>query len=219
MKNNKNSANNKEEIPTKLKIINSAVGMFAAKGFTETGVREIAAEVGIKPASLYSHFQTKSSILEYILEDYTQFTNSTFNQNDVLLKLQKNPTPEGVLSCLVLDFPDDKKDYYIKTLSVILQEQHRNPVIRDFISKQVILKSERNVKIIIDILKDLNVIRSNTEPEFWMKTHSSLFYAFSNRMLLGIGDISPNFIGISMAGAIKKLYEMLFETCGVESGI
>ena len=208
--------NNKEEIPTKQKIIACAVSMFAAKGFTETGVREIAAEVGIKPASLYSHFQTKNSILEYILEDYVQFTNSTFNRNDALVKLQKNPTPDGVLSCLVLIFPEYKRDYYIKVLSVVLQEQHRNPVIRDFISKRIILKGEQNIKIIIDILKGLNVIRSDTDPEFWMKIHSSLFYAFSNRMLLGIGDTSPDFSGINMADLVKKLFEMLFTTCGVD---
>ena len=208
--------NNKKETSTKQKIIACAVVMFAAKGFTETGVREIAAEVGIKAASLYSHFQTKNSILEYILDDYVKFINSTFNQNDALLKLQKNPTVDGILSCLVLVFPEDKLDYYIKVLSVILQEQHRNPVIREFMSKKIILKGEQNIKIIIDILKNLNVIRSDTDPDYWMKMHSSLFYAFSSRMLLGIGDKSPGFSGIDMAGAVRKLFEMLFITCGVD---
>ena len=215
----KNNKNNKKEAATKLKIIDCAVNKFAVKGFTETGVREIAAAVGIKAASIYAHFETKNSILEYILNDYFEYIESTFIENDVLLRLQKNPTPDGVLSCLVLSFPDDKKEYYLKILSVVLQEQHRNPLIREFVSKRMILRGENNVKKIIGILKDLNILRSDTDSDFWAKTAHSIFYAFSNRMLLGIGDMSPDFSGAGMAGTLKILFEMLFSTCGVKPGL
>jgi AcrR family transcriptional regulator len=47
---------------TKQKIISCALDLFATKGYTETGVREIAANVGIKSASFFYHFETKSAI-------------------------------------------------------------------------------------------------------------------------------------------------------------
>jgi AcrR family transcriptional regulator len=211
--------NNKEhiEMSTKQKIIDCAVNIFAAKGFTETSVREIAAGVEIKAASLYFHFKMKSSILEYMLDDYIRYSRTTFKESDAFQKLQKNPSPSGIMDCLVLYFPDDKKDYYLKVLSVILQEQHRNPLIRDFISKEIILYNERNIKTVIRILQDLNIIRSDTTPDFWATASSSLFYAFANRMLLGIGDMSPDFTGIGMVDALRNLFELLFETCCVEA--
>ena len=180
MKNNNITNSNREEIPTKLKIVNSAVVMFAEKGFTETGVREIAEKVGIKPASLYSHFQTKSSILDYILADYVECIKLMVMKECMVPILRDNPTPDGAVSCLALSFPEGRQEYYLKVLSVILQEQHRNPIIREFVSKQYFLKIEERITAIIEILKELNAIRCDTDPDFWAKASAGILDFFGN---------------------------------------
>ncbi len=58
----------KNEKKTKERIFESAVDLFAEKGFDATSMREIAESVGIKKASMYSHYKSKDKILEKILE-------------------------------------------------------------------------------------------------------------------------------------------------------
>lgn len=68
MTGNKNESNLTGEKPTKEKIFEAAINLFAEKGFDATSMREIAEAVGIKKASLYSHYKGKDEILEKIVE-------------------------------------------------------------------------------------------------------------------------------------------------------
>ncbi len=56
------------EMTTKERIFDAALDLFAQKGFDAVSMREIAEAVGIKKASLYSHFASKDEILERIFE-------------------------------------------------------------------------------------------------------------------------------------------------------
>lgn len=56
------------EMTTKERIFEVALELFAQKGFDAVSMREIAEAVGIKKASLYSHFSGKDDLLEKIFE-------------------------------------------------------------------------------------------------------------------------------------------------------
>ncbi|MFJ6533297.1 TetR/AcrR family transcriptional regulator [Microbacterium sp. NPDC091662] len=58
-----------DELPkgTAGRILEAAVVRFATTGFRETSVREIAADVGINHATLYSHFASKDELLLAVL--------------------------------------------------------------------------------------------------------------------------------------------------------
>lgn len=64
----KDEINLNEEKTTKEKIFEAAIDLFAEKGYDATSMREIAEAVGIKKASLYSHYKGKEEILEKIME-------------------------------------------------------------------------------------------------------------------------------------------------------
>ena len=65
---NKDNTNITEEKTTKERIFEAAIDLFAQKGFNAASMREIAEAVGIKKASLYSHYKSKDEILEKIVE-------------------------------------------------------------------------------------------------------------------------------------------------------
>ena len=209
--------NDLEVISTKQKILECAIDLFAMKGYTETSIREIAAAVGVKEASIYNHFQSKNDILEYILDEYTQRIANFFLDQDKVSALKDNPNAVGILSCMRLSFPEDKKEYYIKKLYVILQEQHRNPMVRKYMAEEFILSTEQVLGMILNKLKEIHILRPDADLDFWIKTHSSLIYAFASRMLLGIGDSSQDFSGMGMSELLRNLYAIMLRTCGVNT--
>lgn len=58
-----------EVISTKEKILITSLKLFSEKGFDGVSMREIAAAVGIKGASIYAHYKGKQDIFEAIFEE------------------------------------------------------------------------------------------------------------------------------------------------------
>ena len=72
------SDSSQEKRSTKQRILRSAIDLFAKKGYTETSIRELAAAVGVKEASIYNHFLSKNSISKN--ETDSQFSKSVLKQ-------------------------------------------------------------------------------------------------------------------------------------------
>jgi AcrR family transcriptional regulator len=203
-----------EKPSTKQRIVDSAIELFARKGYTESTIRELAGSVGIKEASLYNHFPSKNAILEYILEDYSNIVIASCDEEKLRL-LKDTPSADGFIACLKTVFPKGREEYYLKELYVILQEQHRNPIVRKFVTDEFILRNEQVIKKIINTLKEYGVLKPETDPDFWAKTHSSLLYSFASRHMMGIGDNKAEFEGRGMTELLRNMYDLLFITCGV----
>lgn len=54
---------------TKERILYSALQLFSERGYAGVSMRELAAKVGIKAASLYNHFSSKEDIFNHLLEE------------------------------------------------------------------------------------------------------------------------------------------------------
>ena len=72
---------------TKREILEASLDLFSVQGYEATSISQIANAVGIRKASLYSHFENKQAILDAIVEDvlaqYAQhsiFTRTDWNQ-------------------------------------------------------------------------------------------------------------------------------------------
>ena len=57
-----------EKNGTKQEIIEISLDLFSTRGFEATSVSQIAEAVGIRKASLYSHFKSKQEILDEIVK-------------------------------------------------------------------------------------------------------------------------------------------------------
>ena len=210
-----NIDSNYQESTTKQRILEGAATLFAQNGFAETTIRELTKAVELKnPASFYYHFPSKNAILEYMLEDYAKCNTDVFENRNIAAILQENPTVDGIIACYQLEFPPDKLEYYLKVLCVILQEQLRNPIVGKYVTDQIIMRAEINSGKIIATMIELGIIREDIRPDYWKKVISSLFYTFSVRMMLGIGDNTPEFVGMGMVDLLRESYSLVLELYG-----
>ncbi len=70
---------------TKKKIFDTALKLFAQKGYKATTMRGIAKEVGIQQSAIYNHFKNKEAILDAIIEEL---------QNSDMINLFGNKDPK-----------------------------------------------------------------------------------------------------------------------------
>ena len=54
---------------TKQEILDAALELFSVQGFEATSIAQIAGTVGIRKASLYSHFENKQAILDALIKE------------------------------------------------------------------------------------------------------------------------------------------------------
>lgn len=64
---------------TAYEIKSAALKLFAYKGYEGTSIENIATEVGIKKASIYSHIKSKEELYISLLEDVLEWDKKYFN--------------------------------------------------------------------------------------------------------------------------------------------
>jgi len=106
----------KGEKKTKERIFDVATDLFAQNGFDATSMREIAEGVGIKKASMYSHYKSKDEILEEILEYPISMGLEKFMAmaGDLTLSWMEDPYMEKIwrIICIELYHNDKIKKFY-----------------------------------------------------------------------------------------------------------
>lgn len=76
---------------TRERIVREAFALFAEHGFHAVSVRDIAAAVGVKDASLYNHFPTKQAIFDAVLADQLARTQAAFAEEGVMFEPSEDP--------------------------------------------------------------------------------------------------------------------------------
>lgn len=73
------------------RILQAALDLFSQNGYAGTSVRQIAAHVGLKPSSLYSHFDGKEEILGVLIDTYGPASNADRLASPEFMALRQDP--------------------------------------------------------------------------------------------------------------------------------
>lgn len=120
---------------TKQKILDAALELFSVQGFEATSVSQIADEVGIRKASVYSHFASKQEILDALMQELSkQYEwHSIFSETDwdksQFLEGRKDWDAETVTRMIIGQLRYIIHEPQIaKVRKLLTIEQFRNPV-------------------------------------------------------------------------------------------
>ena len=125
---------------TKQEILEEALELFSVQGFEATSISQIASAVGIRKASLYSHFENKQAVLnelvQELLEQYA--THSIFVKTDWEKDADNLPlTPDEVVQMIGGQIRYILHDPYIsKARKMLVIEQFQNPELAKLQTKQ-----------------------------------------------------------------------------------
>lgn len=126
-----------EIMTTKQKIIYASLKLFSEKGFDGVSMREIAAAVGIKGASIYNHFKGKEDIFTAIFKQMTKLYDE-----EVAWSLDISYPPQelaiqtfiGIDEDKLLDMAEyifsffTKNEFVVMFRKLIVSEQHKSPI-------------------------------------------------------------------------------------------
>lgn len=128
---------------TKQKILDAALDLFSMQGFDATSVSQIADEVGIRKASMYSHFSSKQEILESLMQEvmkqyeWHSIFSETNRDKSLFLTDEKDLNVDSVTQTIIgqiryiLHEPQIAKSRKLLTI-----EQFRNPKLAKVQTKQ-----------------------------------------------------------------------------------
>lgn len=132
-----------EKNNTKQDILEAALNLFSYQGFEATSVFQIAEAVGIRKASLYSHFSGKQEILDTLLEEIMQqynkhsvFACADWNDPKFTEKMQ-SMTSEEIVEMITAHIKYILHDPHIsKARKMLCIEQFRNENLSKLQTKQ-----------------------------------------------------------------------------------
>lgn len=125
---------------TKYEILEASLNLFSTQGFEATSISQIASAVGIRKASLYSHFENKQAILDElvreVLEQYAE--HSVFAKPDWEKDTDNLPmTPDEAVKMIAGQIQYIIHDPYIsKARKMLVIEQFQNPELAKLQTKQ-----------------------------------------------------------------------------------
>ncbi|MGN0184726.1 MAG: TetR/AcrR family transcriptional regulator [Aristaeellaceae bacterium] len=122
---------------TKQEILEAALELFSVQGFEATSISQIASAVGIRKASLYSHFESKQAILDALVRDVLDqyAAHSIFARPDG--DPEDAPTPESTERMILEQLRYILHDPHIsRARRMLVVEQFRNPELAQLQTRQ-----------------------------------------------------------------------------------
>jgi AcrR family transcriptional regulator len=141
----------KEKQARKQIVVESASALFAKKPFYEVGMREVADEAGISPATIYRYFPSQEELFH---EAFIQEISSTSIGFKALVLKEKPASIEEFADKFIENLIENESTFQMMTY-LMLKDNLANPVMGKFDSV---------TKIIFDLFEQL-LVRHGVKPE------------------------------------------------------
>ncbi len=187
---------------TKRRIFNTAVQIFAEKGYDNASVEEITAIAGVAKGSLYYHFAKKEDIFDMLLEEGLKLL-----KNNIEIKTRNCSTALEKIKAIIL----------VQIKVTVKYEAFLNVVFSQIWGEEN--KNKKCKKAVFEYIKIIeNVIKEGIESgEFYDGnvealasgvfgiTCSSLIYRLKKNRTVNIDDVYNGFINTVLRGISKEI--------------
>ena len=171
---------------TKWELFKVAMDLFAAGGYANVSIRDIAAAVGLNPASIYNHFPSKDA---FLTEAYNFYERNYYEQLptlESLIELVPERSPQEIWRMMTPVYEDELLDLMTKIILVAIDERRRDPNASTLIHEVFTKVPSRYITALLEEMIRLDMIESIDIAHF-----VSLYSAFNLFASTRIGSIYP----------------------------
>lgn len=137
-----------EKQKTKQRILDAALELFSTQGFEATSIAQIADAVGVRKASLYSHFDSKQDILDCLIESIME-GYSKHSVRSLADRVGDELDPDGVVRLVTEQIRYTVHDEHVSRARKMLTiEQYRSPQLAE-------LKTQRSYTDVLAFAEEL----------------------------------------------------------------
>lgn len=139
---------------TKEKILDTALIMFAEKGYEGTNMREIAESLGLVKSSLYKHFESKEDIWNNLIYRIEIYYSDNLGSSDNMPKSPKSLKELKAQTLNMINFTmHDERIILIR--KILHSEQFRDNRVKGLATDHFITRLEKIfTKIFTDMMED-----------------------------------------------------------------
>ena len=131
-------------IHTKERIFETALNLFAEKGYKATSIRDITKATGLSVAAFYNHFKSKNELLQAIYDFYRGLDNTAPATKPDFEQLLDQMSPFDLFDQMAQQIIESLLDEkLVKLTRIIINEQYTNPAAGEiaFRDRQMLLTS------------------------------------------------------------------------------
>lgn len=150
----------RKNITTRERILNSALTLFAEKGYDGVGVDLIAEKAGLKGPSIYKHFKSKEEILDVLINQVENYYATNFGSE---MNVGKIPdTVDELINRSLERIEFTLHDETIKKVRRVLSmEQFRNPRIAQIFTRHSMDSIQGMYRKIFEGMMDTGLIKKD----------------------------------------------------------
>ena len=189
---------------TKRKIFETAMQLFADKGYEATSIEEITATVGVAKGTLYYHFSSKEEIFNFLVEEGMKLL-----KNSIQIKTDKvSSYIDKIRAIILIQIKVIVK--YESLITIILSQmwgkEERNKRSRQYVFEYLNIVE----KIVREGIEKGEIIDRDPEviaSEIFSLTSSCLIYKLKTEKNLDIQSMYKEIEKIAISGIMKQYYE------------
>lgn len=176
-----------KEMTTRERILFEALQLFSKKGYDGVSMREIAAAVGIRGASIYNHFKGKKDIFEGIFAEMTgRYDAAAVGMNipvdagEQAEKLFGNADETMLMKMAEGLFEFFAKDEFtVMFRKLLVSEQHKNPLAGEYLQSYYFEEPIKFQTKIFQGILDMGGFKGGDAEIMALHFYSPMYYLLS----------------------------------------
>ena len=172
---------------TKEEILDAALNLFSQKGFSTVSIRDICSVVNIKESTVYYHFQNKEAILNEILKQFENHSESLIaKMSSAFPALMSDPQAfDNLLPKIMNQYIDNylADPFCNKVIRILSIDHLNNPKVHQLYSYWLFEKPLEIQQFVFSVFNNAGII-SCDDPAFAAEKFYAPFFFCLSRYLI-----------------------------------
>lgn len=174
----------REKRDTKKEIFLTAAALFAEKGYANVSARDIARQIGIQPASLYSHYPSKEAIMDALLDHYLDRMEAFYKRlAETSIDITAQTDLPKALSKLMLAYEPDEKVLMYQLTRIVHHEQFSFRKAAEALIGSGYRKYVAAHTLFFDRLSDAGLLHGKGNNKYYGELYARLSLTFGTQFL------------------------------------